>query len=251
MIIKNKEELNKISTAAKINSECLQYLKDITEIGISSYEVDQKAGEFYKKKGVKPAFLGIYGYPAIINFMINNQVVHNIPSKNQIVQEGDLVSIDTGCIYEGFYGDQAVSFGVGKITLEDEKLLSIGDLSVKAGLKQCLTGNTTGDIGYAQQSIIELAGFSVVKQYVGHEIGRKLHDNLKIPAHGVKGTGDKLPDNVVLAIENQVTNGSDEVYVDKRNDWTVYTKDGSKAITFEHMVVVQNKKPLILTLEIV
>jgi methionyl aminopeptidase len=251
MIIKNNDELNKISTAAKINSECLQYLKDLVEPGISSLEVDTKAGEFYKKKNVKPAFLGIYGYPAVINFMIDNQVVHNIPNKNQIVKEGDLVSIDTGCIYEGFYGDQAVSFGVGKITIEDEKLLSIGALSVKAGLRQCVTGNTIGDIGYAQQSTIEIAGFSVVKQYVGHEIGRKLHDTLKIPAYGTKGTGTKLPENVVLAIENQVTNGSDEVYVDKKNQWTVYTVDGSKAITFEHMVVVQKNKPLVLSLEIV
>lgn len=251
MIIKNKDELNKISTAAKINSECLQYLKNLVEPGISSFEVDKKAGEFYTKKKVKPAFLGIYGYPAIINFMIDNQVVHNIPSKDQIVKEGDLVSIDTGCIYEGFYGDQAVSFGVGEITEDDEKLLSIGDLSVQAGIRQCITDNTIGDIGYAQQSTIEIAGFSVVKQFVGHEIGRKLHDTLKIPAYGNKGTGTKLPENIVLAIENQVTNGTDEVYVDKRNNWTVYTADGSKAVTFEHVVVVQNKKPIVLSSKII
>ena len=138
-----------------------------------------------------------------------------------------------------------------EINEDDEKLLSIGELSVQAGIYQCITGNTTGDIGYAQQSTIEIAGFSVVKQFVGHEIGRKLHDTLKIPAYGNKGTGTKLPENIVLAIENQVTNGTDEVYVDKRNNWTVYTADGSKSVTFEHVVVVQNKKPLVLSSKIV
>jgi len=247
MILKNKEELNNISTAAKINCECLHYLKSIVEVGISSYEVDKKAGEFYKKNKVIPGFLGIYGYPAIINFMINDQVVHNIPSKDQIVKEGDIVSIDTGCIYEGFYGDQALSFGIGNITEEDKKLLTIAELSVKTGLKQAITGNHVGDIGYAQQTVIELAGFNVVREYVGHEIGKKLHDNLKIPSFGQRGHGPVLPENMVLAIENQVCIGSSKVYTDPTNGWTVSTQDGSKAATFEHMVVIRDGEPLVLT----
>lgn len=249
MIIKNAEELNKIKTAAKINTEAIMYAMSITKPGISSLEVDQKVEEFYVKNKVKPAFKGVPGlkfpYPATINFQLNNQVVHNIPNAKQIVKEGDLVSIDTGCIYEGFYADQAVSFGMGRITDEDQKLLDVGKYSVEAACEKATPGSTTGDLGHIQQSIIEMSGFSVVKILCGHEIGRKLWERIKIPAFGKPNTGEFLKENLLICIENQVCAGSDEVYTDK-DGWTIWTQDGKNSVTFEHMVIVK-KKPEIIT----
>ncbi|MBD3362664.1 type I methionyl aminopeptidase [Candidatus Dojkabacteria bacterium] len=247
MIVKNSTQLSKIKTSAKINRECLFFLKELTEPGISSYEVNIKAEEFYSKHRVKPAFKGYMGYPATINFMINDGVVHCIPKKDITVKEGDLVSIDTGCIYKGFYSDQAISFGVGKIKPEDEKLLNIAEMSIEAGCNQCIAGNTVGDIGNAQQTVIEMAGFNVVRQFVGHEIGKKLHDPMKIPPFGKPGQGPRLKENLLLAIENQVCVGSNRVYTDKEDNWSTYTKDGKDCVTFEHMVIVKNNDPYIIT----
>lgn len=249
MIIRTSEELNKVKTAAKINTEALHYAVSITQVGISSLEVDTKVEEFYKKNNVKPAFIGVRGtkfpYPKTINFQINNQVVHNIPNAQQIVEDGDLVSIDTGCIYDGYYADQAVSFGVGNVHEEDQKLLNIGRLSVEAACNKAVPGATTGDLGFVQQSIIEMAGFSVVKILCGHEIGRNLWERIKIPAFGKPGTGDKLKENLLICIENQTCAGSDAVYT-ADDGWVILTKDGKNAVTFEHMVIVK-KKPEIIT----
>lgn len=247
MIIQTKDELNKIKTAAKINTEALFYLKDLVEPGITSLEVDKKAGEFYEKNKVKPAFLDYSGYPAIINFQTNDQVVHNIPNKYQVVQEGDIVSIDTGCIYEGYYADQATSFGVGKIREIDEKLLYIGKESVNAGSRACIVGNGLGDVGYAQQTIIEMAGFSVVREFCGHEIGRNLWENTRIPGYGSRGQGPALKENMLVCIENQVCEKDNKIFTDKKNKWTVYTQDGSNCVTFEHMVIIRKKKAEIIT----
>lgn len=247
MIIRTKEELVKIRTAAKINTEALLCLKSLIEPGISSFEVDRKAEEFYRKNKVIPAFKNYHGYPATINFMLNDQVVHCIPNKQQIVREGDIVSIDTGCIYEGYYADQATSMGVGEMLEEDERLINIARLSVEEASRACTTDRTVGDIGYIQQTIIEAAGFSVVKIFVGHEIGKQLHDSLRIPGFGKAKSGPKLTENMLICIENQVNVGGDAVVIDKQDGWSSYTKDGSKSATFEHMVIVGKKKAQILT----
>ncbi len=247
MIIKSKEERNNIITAAKINSECLLYLRSLVAPGIDSEEINQKAEEFYAKHKVTPAFKGYHGYPATINFMINEQVVHCIPSKTQIVKEGDIVSIDTGCIYNGFYADQALSMGVGRIKDTYEKLLETARISVQAGCAQAIAGRTTGDIGYAQQMTIELAGFSVVKKFVGHEIGRSLHERIKLPGFGEPSTGEVLEENLVLCVENQVCEFNNDVEI-LNDGWTTVTKDGGMCATFEHMIIVGRKKPQIITL---
>ena len=248
MIIKNADELNKVKTAAKINTEALYYAKSLTKPGISSLEIDLKVEEFYKKNAVKPAFKGVRGtkfpYPATINFQINDQVVHNIPNAAQIVRSGDIVSIDTGCIYQGFYADQATSFGVGTITQEDFKLLNIGQLSVEAACEKATPHARVGDLGYIQQSIIEMAGFSVVKILCGHEIGRSLWEDLKIPAFGKPNTGEKLKKNMLICIENQVCAGSNKVFTGK-DGWTISTQDGKNSVTFEHMVIVKDKPEVI------
>ncbi|MCA9385906.1 type I methionyl aminopeptidase [Candidatus Dojkabacteria bacterium] len=250
MIIKTKSDLNNIKTAAKINTECLLYLKSITTEGIDSYEIDRKAEEFYKKNSAKPAFKGVPGskfpYPATINFQRNDEVVHGIPHKDQIVEDGDIISIDTGCIYNGYYADHATSFGIGSLSEEDEKLLSIAKLSVEAGCQQAIAGNHVGDIGYAQQTIIEMAGFSVVKVLCGHEIGKSLWEDILIPAFGSRGSGETLEENLVVCIENQTCAGNESVYTES-DGWLIKTKDGKKAATFEHMVLVKKGKPEILT----
>lgn len=247
MIVKNKQELNKIKSVCNINNECLFYLKELTVPGISTLEIDIKAEEFYKKNKAIPAFKDYHGYPATINFMRNSGVVHCIPNAKELVESGDVISIDTGCIFDDYYADQALSFGVGEISTENRKLINIAKLSVEAGTNQCTTQKTLGDIGYAQQSVIEMAGLSVVKKFVGHEIGRNLHENLKIPAYGNASSGPKLQENMLVCIENQVCVGSNEVYTDTKDGWSTYTKDGKNSATFEHMVIIGRKKPIILT----
>ncbi len=247
MILKTKYDFESVKTAAKINTEVIQYAKSITKVGISGYEIDKKVEEMYKKKGVKSAFKGYQGYPATINFMINDQVLHCIPRKDQIVKDQDIISIDTGCIYNGYYADQAVSFGIGDISEEDKHLLYIGEISVKSACKIATSNRKTGDLAYAQQTIIEEAGFFVVREFAGHEIGKSLHDPLKIPSVGHKNTGEQLKENMLICIENQICVGSNKIYTQKDN-WSTYTKNGGKSVTFEHMVIIKQDKPVILTL---
>jgi methionyl aminopeptidase len=249
VIIKTKEQYKKIKTAARINSEVLSYAKSLVEPGISSLEVDKKTEEFLKKQGAKSAFKDYMGYPATINFMQDNQVIHCIPSKDDIVKENAIISVDVGSIVDGYYADQATSFALGNVSKAEIKLLSTAKYSIEVGCRQCIVGNTTGDVGFAQQSIIEMAGFSVVREFVGHEIGKKLHDPLKIPAWGLQRSGDRFQEGHVLCIENQVCMNLPDVYIDK-DGWSVYTKDGGKCATFEHMVIVRKDKAEVISSEV-
>lgn len=247
MILKNKDQKNKMKSAAKLNNDCLLMLRDLVEPGISAYELEKKAEEFYAKNNAIPAFLNYKGFPYILNVMRNNEVVHCFPTEEKVFEQGDVVSIDTGCIYDGFVGDMAVSFGVGEISEEDQKLLNISRLSIETAVKKCLVGNTVGDISHAGQMTAEIAGFNVVKVFGGHGVGKNMHDEPFIPSFGEVGTGPKLVENQVLCIENQITAGSGEIYIDKKNGWEAFTVDGEKAATFEHQVIVGKDSVEVIT----
>lgn len=226
------EVLRKLVESAKPGTPT-KYLDDAARQGISSFKME-------------PAFLGYRGYPAAACISINNELVHGIPNPKKIIKEGDLVSIDLGVSYKGYFGDMAVTFGVGKISPEAKKLLDITRESLDIAIEKVNPGNRLGDISWAVQSFAEKAGFSVVRDYVGHGIGRKLHEEPQIPNFGNPGTGVRLVEGMVLCLEPMINEGSWQVKTLKDN-WTVVTVDGKLCAHFEHMVAVTKNGCEVLT----
>ncbi len=195
-----------------------------------------------------PAFLGYHGYPKTLCTSLNEQVVHGIPSKRTRLEEGDVLSVDVGAVFEGYFGDNARTFGVGTITDEARRLMSVTERSLAEGIKACVVGNRLFDIGNAVQRTAEGAGFSVVREYVGHGIGRAMHEDPNVPNYGRAGAGPRLEEGMVFAIEPMVNAGG--AAVDSLPDgWTVVTRDGSLSAHFEHTVAITAAGPVILTAE--
>lgn len=250
MIIKNKNQKREYLEACKISVTILKAVYDAIKIGISPIELDQLAGKLCEEKGVKPSFFdvpgkkGIYGYNSCIQ--VNDVAVHGIPDAKYTIQDGDLVTVDFGIIYKGYYTDHCVSVGIGDVSEENRKLLQVGRESVLKATKQALTGNYTGDIGYTLEHQAQKHNYNTLKEYIGHGIGNSLHDEPEIPAFGNKGEGDKLNKGEVICIESQVVAGEPRVKTDA-DGWTTRTRDGKNAVMFEYMVMVDNTKPLIMT----
>ncbi|MEN3038186.1 MAG: type I methionyl aminopeptidase [Candidatus Kryptonium sp.] len=252
MSIKTEKEIDLMREAGKIVADVLRLLGKYIKPGISAYELDRIAEDFILSQGAKPAFKG-YGFnkknlfPATICVSIDNEVVHGIPTKDKILMEGQIVSIDVGVIKDGYYGDAAKTFVVGEVNGEKKKLIEITEKALYVGIEQAVDGNRLFDIGYAIQSYVESHGFSVVRDLVGHGIGRKLHEEPAVPNFGQKGKGIKLKEGMTLAIEPMVNAGTWQVYFGN-DGWTVYTLDGLPSAHFEHTIVVRKGKPEILTL---
>ena len=215
------------------------------EPGITTFELDKKAEEFIKSKGAKPGFKGLYGFPATLCVSINDEVVHGIP-KNRKLEDGDIIGIDCGTYMNGFYGDHAKSFTVGKVDSKVIELLKVTKESLYLGIEQAIPGNNIGDIGFAIQNHVEKYNYGIVKDLVGHGIGEKLHEEPQIPNYGKKGRGAKIKAGMCFAIEPMINLGTDQVYT-KSDSWTVCTKDGKPSAHFEHTITVTNDKPIILT----
>ncbi|MBI2608278.1 MAG: type I methionyl aminopeptidase [Deltaproteobacteria bacterium] len=244
--IKSVQEIKKMKIACKAVAEILSFLKKSTEVGMTTKELDTLSEKLIYEKKVKPAFKGYRGFPACLCVSVNEQVVHGIPG-NKKLKKGDLLSLDFGVIYEGYYGDSALSFIVGHPpTQEQEKLLRITEESLYKGIEQAQVGNHISDISHAVQKHVEAHGFSVVREFVGHGIGRELHEDPQIPNYGEPGEGILLKEGMVLAIEPMVNFGKSEVRV-LSDGWTVVTQDGSLSAHFEHTVSVSRKGPEILT----
>lgn len=249
MIINSQTQLATYKKATQISKEILSQLRDVIAPGTYPIELDKLAGELCQKNGVVSSFKGVknggltYGFNSCIS--VNDEILHGIPSHDRKIQSGDLVKIDFGIIYQGFYTDHCFTVGVGKITAEDKRLLEVSKKSVLNAVKLAKPGHSTGDLGHAMHSTAYKAGFDTLKQYVGHGIGLSLHENPEIPAFGKAGTGQKLQKNMIVCVECQVVTGSDQVYIEK-NGWTVKTNDGGKGSMFEYMVRV-DKRPEILT----
>ncbi|GHT44954.1 methionine aminopeptidase [Endomicrobiia bacterium] len=248
--LKTAKEIEKMRAAGRVVGEILDKLSEIIKPGITTKDIDVFSEKYIRSLNMTPAFLGIrgvkYPFPASACVSINDEVVHGIPNASRTLKSGDIVSVDMGVFYGGYYGDAARTYAVGKISDTAAKLLKITEQSLYEGIEQALPDNRLGDVSSAIQKTVENAGFSVVRDFVGHGIGRVLHENPQIPNYGKSGTGVKLFAGMVLAIEPMVNVGGCEVYM-LDDDWTVVTKDGSLSAHFEHTVAITKDGYEILT----
>ena len=246
IIIKNNKEIDLMRSAGKIVAETLLLIEEKVRPGITPAELDSIAEEFITKHGARPSFKGLYGFPASLCISVNEQVVHGIPG-GYVLKDGDIVSVDCGANINGFHGDAARTFGVGNITKEAEKLINVTRESFFKGIEYAKVGNRLTDISHEIQNCVEAAGFSVVRDFVGHGIGRVVHEDPDIPNYGPPGRGPKLVEGMALAIEPMVNAGNYKVKT-LSNDWTVVTSDGSLSAHYENTIVILPDGPEILTL---
>jgi methionyl aminopeptidase len=244
--LKSTAEIGILREANRIVAEALTILREKVRPGISTWELDQLAERHAIKRKAVPAFKGYRGFPGSLCVSINEEVVHGIPSKKVVLQEGDIVSIDFGVRFRNFYGDAAVTLPVGKISGEKERLLEVTNAALHKGIMQAVAGNRINDISCAVQDHVEQNGFSVVRQFVGHGIGSQLHEPPEIPNYCRKETTPRMQPGMVLAIEPMVNIGGGEVTVLK-DGWTVVTRDGKPSAHFEHSIAVTENGPLILS----
>jgi len=243
--LKNKFEIEKMYHAGQIVKETLFMIEENIVPGISTLELDKKAEEFILSKNALPGFKGLYGFPGTLCISIDDEVVHGLPSERKL-ENGQIVSVDVGSIYDGFYGDHAKTFIVGETSKEKMKLINDTNKCLSIGINQVKVGNTIGDIGYAIQSYAESCGYGVVRELVGHGIGSKLHEEPQVPNFGIKGAGCKIENGLCLAIEPMINLGSYKVFT-KKDNWTVCTNDGLPSAHFEHSVAIFNNKIKVLT----
>ena len=244
-MIKTNEEIELLKIAGKIVGDTHVYLKEYIKPGITTNELDKLAYDFIISKGATPSFLNYGGYPASICTSINEEVVHGIPS-NRKLNNGDIISIDIGACYKGYHGDSAWTYPVGEISLEKKKLLEDTKRALFEGLNMVKPGNKIGDIGYAIETYAKAHNLGVVKELVGHGVGKSLHELPDVPNYGNKNTGMTLKEGMVIAIEPMLNLGTSKVYI-LDDDWTIVTRDNSPSAHFEHTIVVTNNGYEILT----
>jgi methionyl aminopeptidase len=245
IILKSQEEINKMAEACLIVAKTLDYLKDMVNPGITTREIERFADDYISSNNAVSAFKGYRGYPASICTSVNNEVIHGIPS-HRVLEEGDILGIDLGVYKDGFYGDAAHTFPVGKIYKDAERLLKVTEESLYLGIRNAREGNRISDISCAIQNHAESNGFSVVRAFVGHGIGRNLHEDPQIPNFGMPGRGPRLRAGMTLAIEPMVNEGGYEVVI-LDDEWTAVTMDGGLSAHFEHTILVTSDEPKILT----
>jgi len=238
-------EVEKIREASSIVAETLELVGQEIRAGMKTIELDEMAEDHIRSRGARPAFKGYYGFPATLCISINHEVVHGIPGEREL-NEGDIVSIDCGAEKNGYYGDHARTFAVGSIDGIREQLIDTTQEALSQGIQQASAGNHLYDIGHAVQQYAEQAGFSVVRQLVGHGIGTQLHEEPQVPNYGESGTGPKLKAGMVFAIEPMINEGTYEIYTGD-DGWTVYTADGKLSAHFEHTVLVTENGPEVLS----
>lgn len=245
IILKSPREVEIMREAGRIVYQVHQALAKSIRPGVTTGELDQLAETMIREAGGVPTFKGYHGFPASICASVNEQVVHGIPGKRKLA-EGDIVAIDLGVTYKGYVGDSAYTHPVGKVSDEANRLLEVTAGSLEAAIAQCYSGKHLSDIGHAVQSFVEAQGFSVVREYVGHGIGAKMHEAPQIPNYGLPGKGPVLRPGMVLAIEPMVNVGTWEVKVED-DKWTVVTADRKYSAHFEHTVAITEDSPAILT----
>ena len=244
--IKTARELSLMKDACRISAEALRVAGEAVKPGISTYEIDLIVRRYIEKQGASPSFLGYGGFPASACISVNNVVIHGIPSKTTILRDGDIVSVDVGAFYKGYHGDNAYTYPCGTISDRAQKLLDATRESLYEGIKQAQVMNRIGDIGSAVQEYVEARSYSVVRDYVGHGVGTKLHEDPNVPNYGTKGRGVKLLPGMTIAIEPMINQGTYHTRV-LGDKWTVVTLDGKLSAHFEHTVAVTHDGPKILT----
>lgn len=242
---KTEEEIELIRQSSLLVSKTLAEVGKHIQPGITTIELDRIAEVFIRDNGGQPGFLGYRGYPNSLCTSRNSEVVHGIPGKT-VLQEGDILSVDCGVLLNGFYGDSAYTFEVGEVSPEVKRLLNITYEALYKGIEAAVAGNRVGDISFAVQSHAEKNGYSVVRELVGHGLGRKLHEKPEVPNYGKRGNGPRLQEGLVIAIEPMINMGKREV-IQSRDGWTVMTADGKPSAHFEHTVVVRKEKAEILS----
>ena len=245
-IIKNSEQLELMRHAGRITAEALLVAKEAIRPGVSTKEVDIKIRRFIEKCGATPSFLGYGGFPASACISVNDEVIHGIPSERRILTEGDIVKVDVGARYRGYNGDSARTFPVGKVSDEALRLIRVTKDSFYEAMKVLKSGCRLGNIGHAVESFVISNGFSVVRDYVGHGVGKDLHEDPEIPNYGIQGRGPRLYADMTVAIEPMVNQGTHEVKV-KKDGWTVLTRDGKLSAHYENTVAITDSEPILLT----
>ncbi len=244
--VKSKTELEKMRKAGIIAGNALHFGGQSIKAGMSTYELDKIIHDYIVKNGAVPSFLGYGGFPASACISINNKVIHGIPSKNEIIRDGDIVSIDVGAYIDGFHGDTAYTFAVGNVSEEAAQLLRVTNESLYKAIEQAVPGNRVGDVSHAVEEHCTSYGYGVVRQYVGHGVGAKLHESPEVPNYGKAGRGPRLVAGMTIAIEPMINAVGEEVKV-LPDGWTVLTKSGSLSAHFEHTVAITSEGPVLLT----
>ncbi len=244
--LKSARELGLMRRGGHILADVMDRLRDTVKAGMSTLEIDEDVEAFITARGAKSAFKGYRGFPATVCISINEEVVHGIPSAHRRVKEGDIVGLDLGCIVDGYYADCAFTVAIGDVPPKVQQLLDVTRESLDQAIQECRPGRRLSDVSHAVQAHVERHGFAVVRAFVGHGIGRALHEDPQVPNFGDPGRGPQLRPGMVLAIEPMVTMGSWEVKV-LDDGWTAVTRDGSLAAHFEHTIAVTEAEPEVLT----
>ena len=243
--LKTAHEIDLMARAGSLLASVLPPLEEACQPGVKTIELDRIADKLIRDGGAMPGFLGYHGFPRSICVSINDEAVHGIPG-NRKIADGDLVSLDLGLVLEGFWADVGITVGVGKISKEGERLIKVTEEALYVGIDKARPGGYLGDISSAIQKHVEAAGFSVIRQFVGHGIGRQMHEDPQVPNFGIPGTLPRLKAGMTLAIEPMVNAGPHEVYM-KPDGWTICTADGRLSAYFEHTVAITDRGPLVLT----
>ena len=247
IVCKSQSEIDKMRRSGRIVRQILDDLRSMVAPGVTTMDLEKAAERKIKESGAKPAFKGYYDYPCVLCTSVNEEIVHGIPSAKRVLEAGDIVSIDCGVVLDGYFGDAAITVAVGdSVSPERQKLLEVTEASLYKAIEQVKVGNTVGDIGGAVQEYVEANGFSVVREFVGHGIGTKLHEEPQVPNFRSRGADTRLREGMVLAIEPMVNTGRPEARV-LDDKWTAVTMDGSFSAHFEHCVAVTKNGPMILT----
>jgi methionyl aminopeptidase len=248
IVRKSSAEIETMREAGRISARALRLVGEAVRPGVTTAELDEIAENAIRQHGAVPAFKGYHGFPATLCTSVNYQVVHGIPSQSVVLSVGDLISVDVGALFDGYYGDNAATFPVGEVSPLAMRLIRVTEASLSAAIEQCVLGKRLYDIGAAVQRVAEADGFGIVREYVGHGIGRAMHEDPNVPNYGTAGSGPRLDVGMVLAIEPMINAGGHEV--DALDDgWTVVTRDRSLSAHFEHTVAITEEGPLILTTE--
>ena len=246
IVLKTSRELKIMREAGRIAANALKLAGAAVEPGVSTWEIDRVARRYIEEKGAKPTFLGYGGFPASACVSVNNVVIHGIPKKDHIIKEGDIVSIDVGATYDGYVGDNAWTFPCGKVSAEAQGLMDATRESLFEGIKAAVAGNRLGDVGSAVQKYAEARGYSVVRDYVGHGVGAKMHEDPSVPNYGTPGRGVRLLPGMTIAIEPMINQGVKEVKT-LADGWTTVTADGKLSAHFEKSIAITPNGPVILT----
>lgn len=243
--VKNKRELQAMREACVISARALKLAGEAVQPGVTTAEIDREVRRYIESTGAKPSFLGYGGFPASACISVNNVVIHGIPDK-RVIKAGDIVSVDVGAFYNGYHGDNAATFAAGEVSPEAQALMDATRESLYEGIKAAAAGSRIGDIGAAVQRYVEVRGYSVVRQFVGHGVGANLHEDPSVPNFGTPGRGPRLLPGMTLAIEPMVNAGVSEVKI-LGDGWTTVTADGSLSAHFEHTIAITPDGPVILT----